>query len=240
MRRWAPFVLVVVLVVSVASSAFAAAPVATGDMAVQLWPGAEPGTTVVIVSVTLSERTPLPATVRLPVFSGGTVSWAGEVFDVAGSDIQHEPVLKQGTGGQYAEFEVTESRQAQVELSGVPLTATNGTYSTSLDFVQSTEASVTGFSVRLPSGAANVVIEPAPAGAPEQNEAGETLYTLPSKEMAVGSAHQVSASYTLGGGAASNAGGSDREDTVLIALLGMLGVLVVVVVVMLRRQRSGN
>lgn len=227
--------------VAVGAAAAANAPSATqATYDVQLWPGADPGRSIVIVSVTLPDTAALPATVRIPVVAGTTIDWAGEILP--GSDGTQDPsrsyTVAEGTGGQYAQFELSESRQAQIELSGTPLDSDGTSYSTRIDYVQTVPAQSTGFSVRVPAGAADVKIEPKPASAPETNPSGEALYTLPSTELAPGGKQQLSVSYRIGG-ASPRGGGISQGQT--IGLLAALVVLAAgVLALLLNRQRSNQ
>jgi hypothetical protein len=239
-RRLFALGLLVATLAMAPATAFAAAPVATGDMDVQLWAAAQPGQAVVIVGVSLPEQVQLPATVRIPVVAGMQVDWAGEILDSAASqDPQRAFTLKDGAGGQYAEFEISQSRKAQVELSGLPLSATGGGFSAAVDYVQTAPAPVTGFSVRLPAGAREASITPPPAGSPDQNEAGETLYTLPSAELGEGETVRVAVSYSTGTPTPVAAQSTDSSAIIvllLVALVLAVGVLLVVV----RRQRAAG
>lgn len=220
------------------AAVYAAAPAASGDMDVQLWAGAQPGQAVVIVGVELPETVQLPATVRIPTVKGMSVDWAGEILDSAASqDPQREYVIKDGIGGQYAEFEISQSHTAQIELSGLPLTAGQNGISAAIDFVQTAPSEVTGFSVRLPSGAREATITPAPTGAPETNEAGEALYTLPSAELAAGAIQPVTLAYTTG--SAAPAPQPTANSSALIALLlALLVVAAGLLIFVLKRQGS--
>lgn len=209
------------------------------EMDVQLWAGAQAGQAIVIVGVSLPADAELPAVVRIPVISGMTVDWAGEIAGQEGQDQQHEFELKQGTGGQYAEFEVTRSRSAQIELSGVPLTVNGSTTSAAIDFIQTAPATVTAFSVRVPAGAADVTIDPSPSGAADQNEAGESLYTLPSKELADGASQRVSVGYTTGGTTSKPASGA-TPGVLVGVLIGLLVLAAAVLAFVLGRQRESR
>lgn len=218
--------------------AHAAAPVAEGATDVQLWPGAIAGQLVVIVTVTLDETVELPATVQIPVPEGMEADWAGEILaqgDPA-DDPQREFTLEQGTGGQYARMEISESNQAQMEFSGVPLTVSGSEYSATLRYVQTVPTSLVGFSVRLPSGASSVVIDPPAPREPDRNETGETLYTLPSFELNPGAAQSVSVSYVLGD--RSPSGVSSESGTVIGILVAMLAGAIVLLLFVMSRQRK--
>lgn len=213
-------------------------PVVEGQTEVQLWPGALPGQLVVIVTVSLDDSVELPATVRVPVPDGMNIDWAGEILPEGdpADDPQREYTLEQGSGGQYAQMEVSESTQAQVEFSGTPLTVNGSEYSAALRYVQTVPTSVVGFSVRLPAGASSVRIDPAAPREPDRNEIGETLYTLPSFELAPGDAQSVSVAYSVGG--SSQAGGGTDTATIIGVLVALLAGAIVLLLFVMGRQRK--
>jgi hypothetical protein len=218
----------------------AAAPLADGDTDVQLWPGAQPGQLIVIVSVTLPETTELPATVRIPVPDGMRVDWAGEILAEgdAANDPQRGFTLGQGEGGQYAELELSESRMGQIELSGLALAVDGSVSSATLRYVQTVPTGVVSFSVRVPAGASSVIIEPAPALEPSRNATGESLYTLPSFELEPGAAQSVSVSYSSGQATAQSTGAGGISSTLIGVLVALLVGAVILLAVVLKRQRG--
>lgn len=221
-----------------AAPATAAAPPAIGPLDVQVWAGAEPNQVLVIVGVTLPESVKLPATVRLPLVDGAEVTWAGEISNTG--DTERSPVIKDGTGGKYAEFEISNSRAAQVELGGLPLTNSNSSYSANVRFVQTVPATLTAFAVRLPQGASNAKITPSPVGLPAKNEAGEALYTLPSATLKTGAGQDVSLKYEIGAPAVAPAK-QNPFNTVLAVLLGLMAAaFVALLIVVTRRRRTAE
>lgn len=236
MRRLLALGLAVCLLVTVPAVALAAPATDVAPMDVQVWPGAEPGQLLVIVSTFLPQDTKLPATVRIPVIGGMKILWAGEIGGAGTNDRQVQPKIKKGVGGDYAEFEVTQFPQAQVELGSVPLSQTAEGFSADVGFVQTVPMESTSFSVRLPSGVSDVKIDPAPAGAPDRNDLGETLYTLPSKQLKTGQKQTVSVAYKVQSVQTPTAPAS--RNSVMVVLLGLLAAAVVVLVLVLMRQRS--
>lgn len=229
--------LALVLALGAPVAAFAAEAQAQAPMDVQVWPGADPGQLLVIVSVNISPDTPLPTTVRIPVVEGFQVTWAGEVAAVQQNDLQRQPQIKKGVGGEYAEFEVTTNRQAQVEFGSVPLSQTAEGQSATVRFVQTVPVDTTSFSVRVPADVSKVTIEPAPAGAPQRNQAGEQLYTLPSKQLAPGEATTVSVAYRLGQELVPVDQGPPAVP--VVAILSFLIVVAAAVLVVVLRRSSG-
>lgn len=213
------------------------------QMEVQVWAGAEPGQVLVIVSTTVPPDVKLPAVVRLPLVKGMSVTWAGEIAPAGqADDIQREPVTKEGTGGSYVEFRAEKYRDVQVELSGLALTSDGARFSTSVDYVQTTPAGLTGFSVRLPSGASEAQVSPTPVGQPARNESGDILYTLPSAQLKPGDKNTITFSYGLGGAGqpgSTTEGGASTGSVIGVLLLG-LAIAVVVLVMVLGKQRRAT
>lgn len=239
MRRL--IVLVALVLASVLPTGAVAAPDAPqGQLDVQLWMDADPGKAIAIVSVSLPEQTKLPALVRIPIPTGTSIDWSGEIAGTdASGDVPHEAQVKQGGGGSYAEFTVEQSRQAQIEVSGiVQRTDASGTSAT-LEWVQSVPATAVAFSVRLPAGAKTVEIDPAPTGEPARNEMGETLYTLPSQGLEVGEKTTVSVRYGTGGTTgAAPAPQTLQTGTVVGVLAAILAVAFVALLVVLQRRQG--
>lgn len=220
---------------STVASSEATAPVAQGSIGVQVWPGGEPGKTVLTVSIALDQKTPLPARVRIPVPPGTTVIWAGEVL---GGDVNDDPArrytLRDGAGGaQYAEFTLSQSFHGQVDAVAGPLTTEDGSLSARVSFVQAVANTSTRFTVRLPAGASNVKIDPAPPRAPEVNASGESLYTVGDRSLPVGGRLQISVSYTQAG-TESSAKSRTPPSAILVVLVIALVVLIAVIVLVAR------
>jgi hypothetical protein len=222
------------------------APLVTGDLSVQL--GVDPGqsTVVVIVGVTLAESTPLPARIRVPVPANSTIQWAGEILGGdPRSDPQSEYALATGAGGgQYAEFTLTKSHLGQIEANaGILPTGQSVTAKTT--FVQSTPSATTAFAVRMPAGVGGVQVQPSPVSTPEFNKDGESLYTLETKNMSVGSKLDITFSYTKGDATSSDTSSSSSKPSssqssmLLIALLAGSAIVFLVAALVIAR-RSGE
>ncbi|HEY5539910.1 MAG TPA: hypothetical protein VIL41_00475 [Coriobacteriia bacterium] len=200
------------------------APLVEGAIDAQIWPAADAQLTAVIVDVSVDPKIKLPARVRIPVPNGAVVQWAGEILGgSASADIQRDFTLHPGAGGgQYAEFTLSVSRRGQIDTSGIPMTARGTVLSTQVDFVQSVSSTSTIFTVRMPAGVSQVKIEPSPVGAPETNSAGESLYPLPTKNLATGAKQTVKVSYNT-----SPTGATPSAGINLTAVYVVLGVLLV-------------
>lgn len=209
---------------------------AGGPVDVQVWPAEENGETAVLVAVQVPETTKLPTVVRVPLMSGTNVQWAGEVL---GGDPNADParayVLRNGIGGTFAEFTLTKSHRAQVDSLGLPLAVKGSTTFLSATWVQSVNSSLTAISVRVPAGAFQIKVKPAPAAAPSTNSSGESLYALNPKTFKLGEKQDISLSYSSTPPAA---GGSVGMTPLLIGLGSALAIAVLVLFVVITRQRQ--
>jgi hypothetical protein len=207
-------------------------------MEVHLWPGVSKGETLVVVGVTLPEKVKLPATVRIPIIPGSELGWAGEVASTtAEADVRVEPRVVKGVGGDYAEFEVKTFHRAQIELSGLAYASKGTKVSGEVEFVQTAPADVTAFALRVPATASKLKIDPQPRGEPRKNSAGESLYTLPSKELKLGQKVKVTFSFDT---ALPSAKAPMEPTTKLIIALVVLLVLAVLGVVVLFLRSGGK
>lgn len=212
-----------------------AAGVSESEIDVQLWPAADPARVVVIVGERLPETTKLPVVVRVPVLDGMNVTWAGEISADGQSDVERPYKIVDGAKGRYAELQLTNSRDAQIELGGSPLSFSKGISSTKITFTQSVPSSLTAFSVRIPPAATEVRISPTPAGKPATNSDGEALYTLPSKSLRPGDTAQLSLSYRP----ISSQQQEPAKDYPFLFLLvaGLVAAVLALVVVLLTRRK---
>lgn len=230
--------LALVLAAVLPAGAVAAPDAPQGQLDVQLWMDADPGKAIAIVSIRLPEQAELPALVRIPIPTGTTIDWSGEIAGTdASGDVQREAQVKQSDGGSYAQFTVEKSRRAQIEVSGIAQQSDAVGTGARLEWVQSVPATAVAFSVRLPAGAKTVEIDPAPAGEPARNELGETLYTLPSQQLEVGEKTAIAVKYGTGvqtGGA--SAPSTPQAGTVVGVLAAILAVAFVALLVVLQRR----
>jgi hypothetical protein len=225
-RFLALLLLVSVLLVLPVGALAAPADTSTSRYAVQFWPEGDPARSILIVSVTLPEDTPLPATVRLPLPSGAQVTWAGEII---GADIEND-ILRphtfvDGTGGQSIEITLEQTLTAQYDANYIPIEVNGGDYSVTLDWVQTEPAEATDFAVRLPGTITDIVIDPPPVGDPQVNVNGERLYTLSPMTLSPGDRQPVRVEYTR-----PELAGSGGTGGVLPWLLGILAIAVVALV----------
>lgn len=221
---------------AVAASA-TAAPVSleATELWVQLWPEGEPGTNVLIVGAQLPQGTALPATIRLPIPEGATVYWAGEVVSSdAGADIERDYTIVDTGNGKAAEVTLETTLSVQVDATYGTIEIDGNDLISKFQWMQSVESSGTQFAVLVPRGTGDVTIEPAPPGEPQENEAGERLYTLTPAVLQPGSTYPITVTYRRAG-VQDDAG--DSTPTILWVLGALLAVAVAVLVVVIIRQR---
>lgn len=215
------------------------APVAEVGMDVQMWPEAEPGQTVVITSVTIAENVKLPVTVRVPTVEGMQVQWVGEISG-GSQDPTRTYTTEKGDGGDYVQFEVSQYREAQVEMIGLAPVAKGERTSVTMPWVQSAPSTLTAFSVRTIAGVRDVRTEPKAADEPGRNEVGEALYTLPSQDLEVGEKLTVSVSYASGTEFEGGLDGTGNSNIVLWVLLGGIVVAAAFLVWTVRRHSAAR
>lgn len=243
LKRTALVLVLAALIASATVPAFAAqaAPpkAGPGTVDVQVWPNAEPNRDVTVISVTVPDSAKLPVTVRVPIPPDYQVLWAGEIL---GGDPSKDPERKytvvNGVGGTVAEFVLEQARTAQVEAVGGQVLRTGDVYSIDSPWVQSAPAKLTGISIRMPAGAAEVSITPKPSGTPDRNSNGEALYPLVSRQFKVGEATTVSASWKLIPVATQTPSQTPGATNPVPIIIGLLAAAVVALVAVLFWQRG--
>jgi hypothetical protein len=212
----------------------ATAPLVRGAVSMQIGPGEDPSSVIVITGVTLDPSVKLPAKVQIPIPPGAALQWSGEIL---GGDPSNDPPrqadIQPGAGGaKYAEFVLSQSHTGQVDCALGPLT-TNGTnVSTTVDYVQSVPSSSTLISVRLPANISNVQLSPAPQGAAQTNTAGESLYILGNSSYPTGASQAISISYTVGTAASGSAGAAAKTPLIVVLAVALVAVVVAMIFVL--------
>lgn len=214
------------------------APTVTGALQVQLLLDGEPGKVLAITSIRLPQDTKLPAMVRVPMPEGAEVIWAGEVL---GGDPSVDPArpyrIVKGEGGDVLEMTLENSRNAQVESNVALVDREGDSASAEVLWVQSATAPATQFSVRFPPASSKHQTTPKYTGAPERNDAGETLYILPEVKLALGEKYPVKATYVLNAELPQPKAAAN-PSVILYLLLGALVAAVAVLVLAVSRQRN--
>lgn len=228
----ATLVLLIASVLVLAAPAVAQARVS--EYQVQFSPIGDTGTMQAIVNVVLSPETKLPATVAVPIPTGATLLWAGEILggDPA-ADPAREASVTATAGGQIVTFTLEKERTAQVEAALAAPSISGNTVKAPLSWVNTTEEGTYTFSVAIEAGVSDVKITPAPGGEPLRNDAGESLYLLTPVRLGKGQSFALGVEYKRGSGSSGTGG----VNVVLIVALVGLALAVVALVVVLLRQR---
>jgi hypothetical protein len=221
-------------------AAQAAAPAPIPSMSAQLWPAESDGV-ILIVSVTVPTDTPLPCVVRLPLPSGATVGWAGEIIGpTPDKDIGREYTIVDGTGAKVVEFTLKTSRTGQYDASYTAATRDGDVLVATLDWVQSAASSSLELGVKTPASVTEVTVTPKPARAPQFNDDGERLYLLDPVTLPLGGVSTVSVRFAPGGTKAPvSAGGPNNALLVVLGLLLVCAIVALVWQVRLQRARPG-
>lgn len=218
------------------ASASAAVPLAPkGQLEIQLWPSATSSS--LVVSLQLPDTAALPARVRIPLPEGARVTWAGEITGSdAAKDIPRSFTTISVSGGRAIEFVAENVRNLQYEADLPAPAVAGGQVSTTLAWVQTTDALGVNPAVKTPAGAGGVKITPTPSQQPRTNSLGEALYTLPQEHLALGGGFTMQVSFIQGVAGSTSAtstasaarGGGATVLYVLVAILVLVAVVVVV------------
>jgi hypothetical protein len=218
-----------------------AEPVSLAEMPleVQIWPGGEMGYTLFIVTGHLPADAPLPTTVHLPIPEGVEVLWSGEIFGGGDSskDAERPHVMVQAQHGTMLEMTAEATRTVQYEAVGAPLTIEDGLTTSVFEWEQTVKTGDVVFSVRVPTAAGGLRIEPEPVGSPRTNNRGESLYTLKPAVLPLGEKYVVTTSYGPARQDGAQAGGSPLLP-VLLGLLALALVALAGALVLSKRQRT--
>lgn len=204
---------------------------------VQLWPESEQGFSTIIVSATVPESATLPATVRMPLPRDAEVSWVGEILGAdPANDIARQLTTVTADGGLAIVVTAEKSRDIQYEAIWKQTQVDGDGRSDTLQWLQTVSAGGVVFRAKIPAGAGDVRIVPAPTGKPATNRAGEKLYTVPPLQLRVGESFTLSVRYRVG--AAGERAGGRPGDLVLPVLVGLLVVAAAALAWVLLRQRA--
>jgi hypothetical protein len=228
------------------STAAAAGPTDAGNPAtsveVQLWPSEIDGSSL-IVSAEVPADAKLPYTLRLPMPAGITVTWCGEIFGgTAAQDKEVPYTIVDGRGGKALVMTLTTSRVAQYEGTLAAPVQAGARTETTLDWIQSAPSGEQHFAVKLANTAGDPQFAPAYAGAPQQNEGGERLYSFAPQQLALGSDFKLKVSWTtVAAGSqarpSTSSSGTVVFDIILIVLVVALVAAVIGLAVVVRGQR---
>lgn len=243
MSRSSRMLALLTLALVVCAPAVALAQTSVPSYAVQAWVGGDPGSpdrVLLIASARVPTSTSLPTTISIPLPDGVEVSWAGEIVSPDGTaDIRRTGTITESVGGRAYTFTLEEGYEGQIEGLWKALEERDDSrVGVELTWVQTVPAEIVAFSVRTPAGAQAIRVEPQSNAAPQENAAGERLYTLPSKDLAPGAKHVLDISY-LGSGSGT-AGSTANRTNVLIAALGAAVLLLAAVIAFVVRRESAG
>jgi hypothetical protein len=207
---------------------------------VQFWPSEQDGV-LLIVGAELPAQSTLPATVRVPVPAGATVTWVGEVFggDPA-ADTEIPYVEEQGEGGKVLVATLTKSRSVQYEATLTAPSESGGRKTSTFTWVQSASGPEVSLSVKMASTTGDVLIEPGSAAAPQTNATGERLYTLPAAKLALGESSTVKVSWVTAAPGTAGPPSSAGSSTVLYVLVGLLAIALIALAVVMGSRASAR
>jgi hypothetical protein len=217
-----------------------AAAATPSTLEVQFWP-AEADGALLIVGAELPSQTKLPATVRLPLPAGATLSWVGEVFGGdPNADTEVAYIEEKGEGGAVLVVTLTKSRSVQYEATLPAPSDAAGRKTAAFTWVQAASGPEVGLSVKMAATAGDARIVPGAVGPPRTNAAGELLYTLPPARLALGKSAAVSVSWVVVAPGSTIPGSSGGSSTTLYVLVGLLvaAVLALAVVMAVARGRA--
>jgi hypothetical protein len=241
-----------------AAAAAAAQPPAAAappTLEVELWPDRQQRLTSLTVMARLPEKAALPATVRLPLPEGATITWSGEIDiadDTGASDTSQTPGIVETAGGRAVDLVARKSRLVQYEAVLGRSVHTGDKVTTVLVWTQTVPTGSVTFSSRVPLEATQVKVTPPPAGDPQKDEQlGQMLYTLAPQDLKPGQRFALQVEYQLASGArppqgTTPAGGGTMSGPggipiwLLVLLVVAVAMLPVLVGVQRRRRAAAG
>jgi len=203
----------------------------------QYQPTGDANGALMIVSALVDPQLPLPVTISVPVPSGSTLLWAGEIL---GGDPLQDParettVENVGDMDVYT-LTVEQSYTAQLELQLPAPSVSGSTISASVDWTNPGETVPVTASVIVEAGAEDVRTKPELAGSVQTNDAGQSLYPLAGVQLETDETYTIDVEWTRtqGSGAGGQATGS--SPILWIVLLALVGAIVALVTVVTRER----
>jgi hypothetical protein len=211
---------------------------------VQIWPSEADGSSV-IVSAEIPADVKLPYTLRLPMPAGLNITWCGEIMGGGAADDKEVTyTVEEGRGGKALVMTLSKSRIGQFEGTLSSPVQAGGRTEATMEWIQSAPAGEEHFAVKLANTAGDPKIEPAPEGAPQQNETGERLYSLATQKLSIGQTLKIGVSWTTVAAGSQTSpvstSGSGSYDVVLIALSVALAVALVALIVVLTKANKAS
>jgi hypothetical protein len=182
------------------SPAFAASPVALESLSMRV----QPADSVLLVSGAVSSTTQLPVTLTLPIPSGTTPYWVGEIL---GGDPSKDPkatyTIRKANGYDLVVFTLTQARTGQAEVN-IPAAAVGAPSTLAYSLPVVSKVTLATLTMQLPVGSS--VTSSSAGFTSSQGQSGELVLTKTVQNPKVGSA--VSGAVTFSGGAAAPAAGT--------------------------------
>lgn len=231
----APVAAIAVQALSTGRPKSAVTPARITNLDVQYWPEdptSPSGATMIVVAV-LPTDTPMPAVVDMPLPAGARVTWSGEISQSSAASDTQRPFTTATPAGDVIRITTRKSRIVQYEASYPTYRTESGRRVATLTWVESAPADSTTLSFKLPLQATDVRSDPAFAGPPDVNQAGEKLYSLASRAIKQGESFKLTVNYA----AAANTAEPAKTDLLLPTLFGLLAVAVIALIAVVLRQR---
>ncbi len=181
----------VALGLAVASAAAQSNAAELGSLAVELWPDYDRPAMLVLLTGTLPEGTPLPATLVIPVPPQAEIHAAAS-FNAAGALMSDVSYTIEGELMTLS----TPSRQFRVEYYA-PYEAAGGRHNYTFNWQAGLSVDEMTVVVQQPLAATDFTVVPAPVSSVAERGDGLTYHTLPSRAVGAGELFAVSVSYAM-------------------------------------------
>lgn len=212
---------------AVPAPAFAAPGVTLESVDLQFDPGTVGHEPLLIVTGTVPDTTPLPATIRLPIAQGTTIRWAGEVL---GGALEDDPTLQPSIehtedGYDIVSLTLSAGRRGQIELDAPGLVAQDGTSRlVRLAWMPVDEVGSINLMTAVPLGATISTMTPGATTGP--GPANGTLISLETSGS-VGGEVLLQVAYEVPGAAAATATGAQGSSGASVLIFGAVALLFV-------------
>jgi hypothetical protein len=199
----------------------------------QYSPAEDPSGAFLIVTALVDPQESLPASVSVPVPSGGTILWAGELL---GGDPSADP-SRETTVERVGEMDVytltlEQVYTAQIEIKLAPAVVDGSRVRSSVTWTNPGAETLVTAAVIAEPGATGVKTTPDVSGEIRTNDDGQSLYPLTASRVPQDGSYTISAEWMRSG-----QGGGGSNPTLPI-IIGLLVVTVVALITVLVRERT--